>query len=1162
MSLSARKFLQKAWLAFFLLALWLANIQDLSAQVRAGSAYLKILPGTRQQSLANSMTGALDETYAFYANPGAVGLLREWQWSASYTNWIADIFNLSLIYGTKFRLHTPLSQHLILALGLNYQGVDEFDATRGAQPPASANDLLFSASMGLPISALPKKIGDLSLGANFKYLRSELDQFNASTPVFDIGAIYRTPRWRFPFLFEHWIVSTGVALNQLGSSLNFESHETPLPRTFRGGLALNLGSHDGIQVQLAADYHNIRDEVDQFSLGAELSNFLNLILPPPLDGRLGRILALRGGYNFNSERNTGLVEKWAFGLSVRLDDYMNFGRNSERQIFPSRNAAFRFDYGNIDSDIYDNIDMTSMTYTPIGPEPFAFVESDYQSLATDQPAEQSFKINESVSLAWHTTRDPDLYDDVNYLLLLSKDVHEPLVRFIEQAEKNEINAELLRDYDVTTDKGDSIQIKFVELAVDTLSRVNDSDNNSDLRTRQDSVSYVHANARTMQYTLRPENTVAGDYYWSVLAYDRNRHFRVIETAGSHIARFHVKENPDLTINIINIRKEQSRFFADVAFSNSVETVDDSFSVKIKMLNSEEYANLDFEPVEGIRDLAGPPIIDESVKASSILQPERFHADTTFWFPRFPMDSTYIVERVPWDETRPYMAAVVDIERKISEKDEFNNLAIDTLLWYDLELTKTAEVAPLKPQVQFNLNDSTLTDPSKKYLANLGRALKTGELAEAFIKLEGHTDTQGFIGRTREQSIERNQKLSEGRVRSVKKYLVKNFKIDSLRICEVGYGQTRPLPLPAGMPVSEKHFLNRRVEIYLLKQEVDCSPDSVDRNLMIDAVFQGTTFKYNLKVVNKGPNIAYHARIWDALPKFVTPVKIDIDTAKVKTDVARTGSDSLFWQIPQLAVGDSAEIIITIRVDSIPSAVKVHRITNRSQVLSDIDLHSANDTSSSTGVYALPNTPPEAINVIIEGKADIGQILQGSYDYFDADGDAEGASKFRWLRDGVAIPSANRRSYRVMSTDVNKKIAFEVTPVARDGVSPGNVAVSPNVEVAVTQSVNSPPKATDVTIAGVFDVGEVLSGGYVYSDADGDREGNSKFRWLRDNEVIPGATHIRYKLTEADRGHVIKFEVTPRARNGASPGMARQSDGVTIKTQQLASFARGSTILEF
>ncbi|MCA1853247.1 MAG: DUF11 domain-containing protein [Beggiatoa sp.] len=85
--------------------------------------------------------------------------------------------------------------------------------------------------------------------------------------------------------------------------------------------------------------------------------------------------------------------------------------------------------------------------------------------------------------------------------------------------------------------------------------------------------------------------------------------------------------------------------------------------------------------------------------------------------------------------------------------------------------------------------------------------------------------------------------------------------------------------------------------------------------------------------------------------------------------------------------------------------------------------------------------------------------------------------------------------------------------------------------------NFPPVASAVGITGTPQVGQVLTGSYTYSDVEEDLEGASTFRWLRDNVAIASATARSYALVPADEGALIRFEITPVAQSGASPGLA-------------------------
>lgn len=85
---------------------------------------------------------------------------------------------------------------------------------------------------------------------------------------------------------------------------------------------------------------------------------------------------------------------------------------------------------------------------------------------------------------------------------------------------------------------------------------------------------------------------------------------------------------------------------------------------------------------------------------------------------------------------------------------------------------------------------------------------------------------------------------------------------------------------------------------------------------------------------------------------------------------------------------------------------------------------------------------------------------------------------------------------------------------------------------------SAPKALDANITGTMSIGEVLTGSYTYYDANGDPEGDSKYKWYRgkyadgSNKMqILGSLGKTHTITENDWNHYIFFEVTPVAQSG-------------------------------
>jgi len=127
-----------------------------------------------------------------------------------------------------------------------------------------------------------------------------------------------------------------------------------------------------------------------------------------------------------------------------------------------------------------------------------------------------------------------------------------------------------------------------------------------------------------------------------------------------------------------------------------------------------------------------------------------------------------------------------------------------------------------------------------------------------------------------------------------------------------------------------------------------------------------------------------------------------------------------------------------------------------------------------------NSPPTATGVTISvgtgGSAVVGAMLTGNYVYNDVNNDLEGTSTFRWLRNGSPISNATSNTYVVSVNDIGQTIAFEVTPVARTGLTTGSSAVSPGIQiqnrvpvitegasVSVTMDQNSTPTAFNLTL---------------------------------------------------------------------------------------------------
>jgi outer membrane protein OmpA-like peptidoglycan-associated protein len=119
---------------------------------------------------------------------------------------------------------------------------------------------------------------------------------------------------------------------------------------------------------------------------------------------------------------------------------------------------------------------------------------------------------------------------------------------------------------------------------------------------------------------------------------------------------------------------------------------------------------------------------------------------------------------------------------------------------------TSERPAVDLQIYFDYNSSAISPKAVPQLTNLGNALSSPQLKNALVSINGHTDGKGNDGS--------NQKLSERRAESIKRYLVDHFALASENLVTIGYGKQKLKD--AAHPMAAE---NRRVEIVNLVTQV-------------------------------------------------------------------------------------------------------------------------------------------------------------------------------------------------------------------------------------------------------------------------------------------------------------------------------------------------------
>jgi outer membrane protein OmpA-like peptidoglycan-associated protein len=116
---------------------------------------------------------------------------------------------------------------------------------------------------------------------------------------------------------------------------------------------------------------------------------------------------------------------------------------------------------------------------------------------------------------------------------------------------------------------------------------------------------------------------------------------------------------------------------------------------------------------------------------------------------------------------------------------------------------------LSADVLFDFDKYDIRTDAVDTLKKVAEVVK--EYSQAKLNIEGHTDSVG--------SDQYNQKLSEKRADSVKKWFVTHAAVQAFRITTKGWGETKPIvpnKKPDGSDNSEGRKKNRRVEVIIKK----------------------------------------------------------------------------------------------------------------------------------------------------------------------------------------------------------------------------------------------------------------------------------------------------------------------------------------------------------
>jgi outer membrane protein OmpA-like peptidoglycan-associated protein len=242
----------------------------------------------------------------------------------------------------------------------------------------------------------------------------------------------------------------------------------------------------------------------------------------------------------------------------------------------------------------------SVTHHPIGPEGFRFMDPPFEAVLQ----------SDSVRVAWESTKDPDLYDDVTYWLVVDQDSAK-IASTIESAKRSA--SALFQTLDSTR--------FFIS------QRLNGTD-----------------------FPLR--ELQGGEYFAAVLAYDQDRHWRFAKSDQHNMQRFRVAF-PDIEIT-------------DITFDYSSWITEDDYQGRLQRVIKNSGQRLARDISLALYDSAAVELTSTSNGAAKAL------VQTVI--PQLApgtVDTVHIEWRTPQSGLH-HLIARVDMENRVREMNERNN----------------------------------------------------------------------------------------------------------------------------------------------------------------------------------------------------------------------------------------------------------------------------------------------------------------------------------------------------------------------------------------------------------------------------------------------------------------------------------------------------------
>jgi hypothetical protein len=254
-----------------------------------GGQFLKIGIGARAVAMGSSFVSVADDATAIYWNPAGVARIQKSVISVNHTSWLADINFTQAAYIFHFGFLPGSIGISARSLYLDAQPITTVFRPDGEGTQYDAGDM----AVGLTYArSLTDKF---SAGISANFVQETLATYKASAMVFDFGTLYNT---------GYRSLRIGMAIQNIGSDMTFQTTSVKMPTVFRVGMSMNLYESADHMLLTSGDFSHPPDNRERASWGVEYG--------------FKEFFFMRGGYQYKYD-----LESYSAGLGFKVATSLN-----------------------------------------------------------------------------------------------------------------------------------------------------------------------------------------------------------------------------------------------------------------------------------------------------------------------------------------------------------------------------------------------------------------------------------------------------------------------------------------------------------------------------------------------------------------------------------------------------------------------------------------------------------------------------------------------------------------------------------------------------------------------------------------------------------------------------------------------------------------------